>query len=78
MSERWIIRVDGGDPNFPVGYIIPWPDSNVPIPDGWLDSVGQGRKPDDLSELFAVIGYSWGGQGDVFQLPDMRKAARHE
>ena len=42
------------------------------VPDGWLVLGGQFLDPDDYPELFAAIGYVWGGTSPGnFRLPDM-------
>lgn len=41
-------------------------------PDGWLDCDGASYDPADLPELFAAIGYTWGGSGSSFNVPDLR------
>lgn len=54
---------------FPVGMIFPY--SSADVPPGFLLADGTGYDPADYPELFAVIGYSFGGSGDVFNLPDL-------
>lgn len=40
-------------------------------PDKWLFCRGQSLSTSDYPDLFAVIGYTYGGSGSTFQLPDM-------
>jgi microcystin-dependent protein len=42
------------------------------IPPGWLYCNGGNLSKTTWPELFAAIGYAWGGSGDSFNLPDMR------
>jgi microcystin-dependent protein len=41
-------------------------------PDGWLDCDGASYATVDYPELFAKIGYVWGGSGASFNVPDLR------
>ena len=55
----------------PVGFIGDWPSATAPI--GWLICAGQTLSRTDYSELFAVVGTSFGApSGSTFQLPDLR------
>lgn len=53
----------------PVGLIHPFASSL--IPDGYLLCDGSSLLTTDYPELFAVIGYSFGGSGTAFSLPDL-------
>lgn len=57
----------------PAGAILPYAGSAAPM--GWLVCDGavlnKATYPQYLS-LFAVIGYTFGGSGDTFNLPDLR------
>jgi len=53
----------------PTGAVMEWPSSNN-IPNGFLEANGQSISVDDYPELFDVIGYTWGGSGGNFNLPD--------
>jgi microcystin-dependent protein len=44
-------------------------------PYGWLACEGQPLSVSEYSELFAVIGYIYGGSGSTFYLPDLRGKA---
>jgi len=41
-------------------------------PDGWVKANGAGLSTSTYANLFAVIGYTWGGSGGTFNVPDMR------
>ena len=41
-------------------------------PDGWLKANGAGLSTTTYANLFSVIGYTWGGSGGTFNVPDMR------
>jgi len=53
-----------------VGAVIQWGTSNAPT--GWFVCAGQGVHTSTYSNLFAVIGYQYGGSGTNFLIPDMR------
>ncbi len=59
----------------PIGSILPFAGGGVP-PTGWEYCDGAARSSGDYSELFKVIGTSWGSApndpGKDFNLPDMR------
>lgn len=54
----------------PVGSIIYFPTPNAP--QGYLVCDGRGLNVGVYSELFAVLGYRYGGSGATFNLPDLR------
>lgn len=54
----------------PYGTIIQ--SAAVNIPDGWLDCNGASILKTVYANLFSVIGYTYGGSGNNFNLPDMR------
>lgn len=41
-------------------------------PTGWLICDGTAYDPADYPRLFAAIGYTWGGSGSSFNVPDLR------
>lgn len=53
----------------PVGLIHPF--SSATVPDGYLLCDGTSLATADYPELFAVIGYTFGGAGSSFSLPDL-------
>lgn len=54
----------------PVGAVIYGGWSSAP--DGFLDCDGSSYNTADYPELFAAIGYVWGGVGSNFNVPDLR------
>ena len=58
---------------FMVGEIKVWPSADVP--NGWQSCDGTFFPIEEYSELFGVIGYSFGSGmgGDVFAVPDLRR-----
>lgn len=62
---------DGGS-SVPIGTVLPWP--SITIPDGHFECNGQAISRTTFSELFAVLGTSF-GSGDgitTFNVPDLR------
>ena len=55
----------------PVGTVIGWAGPNVPDVT-WMFCQGQQLSRTTYPELFDVIGYTWGGAGDIYTLPDSR------
>jgi microcystin-dependent protein len=53
----------------PIGLIHPF--ASATIPEGFLLCDGTTLDTADYPELFAVIGYSFGGSGSAFLLPDL-------
>jgi len=51
------------------GIIIPW--GNVTPPSGFLECDGASVSTSTYAALFAVIGYTYGGSGANFNLPDL-------
>jgi len=58
----------------PTGTIIPW--AGTTPPPGFMECNGAGLSTTTYSGLFKAIGYTWGGSGNVFNLPDFVSAAR--
>jgi microcystin-dependent protein len=44
----------------------------IPAPSGWELCEGQSLDTAVYPDLFAVIGYTYGGSGSTFNLPDLR------
>lgn len=53
----------------PIGIIRIWAGSLDNIPDGWISCNGQNLTKVEYPELFTKIGYTYGGEGDLFKLP---------
>ncbi len=56
-------------PPTPAGAIMSY--AGTVAPSGWLISDGTGYDPVTYPDLFAVIGYDFGGAGSTFNLPDL-------
>jgi microcystin-dependent protein len=54
----------------PKGILMPFAGSSAPS--GWLLCDGTGVSTTTYADLFAVIGYTYGGSGSLFALPDLR------
>lgn len=54
----------------PAGSIMPYAGSSAPS--GWLLCYGQGISTTTYATLFAAVGYTYGGSGSTFNLPDLR------
>lgn len=62
------IKVSAFNP-FPIGLILPFGSDTVP--DGYLPCDGTGFATTDYPELFAVIGYTFGGATGTFNTPNL-------
>ena len=51
------------------GVVVPW--SSASIPSGFLECNGQSVSTSTYAALFAVIGYTYGGSGASFNVPDL-------
>lgn len=58
----------------PIGGTIIWP-ASVAIPAGYFECNGQQLNKNDYPLLWGVIGYTWGGSGDMFNLPNLTDRA---
>ena len=58
--------------NIPVGSVQMWLGSNAPAGGLWALCDGGAESKTNRPDLFAVIGYNFGGSGDLFYRPDMR------
>jgi microcystin-dependent protein len=57
-------------PQTPVGAMVDWP--GPAIPDLWEPCDGRSLNATAYPDLFAILGYTWGGAGINFNLPDLR------
>jgi hypothetical protein len=66
------IVVEASDPNSgaPVGAILYYPSATIPV--GWMICDGASLSTTTYSLLFSKIGYTFGGSGNTFRLPDLR------
>ena len=55
---------------FSSGMLMPYAGASAPT--GWLLCYGQGVSTTTYADLFAAIGYTYGGSGGTFNLPDLR------
>jgi len=55
----------------PIGCEMFWPAGTTP-PDGWKEENGDLLSTTTYATLFALIGYTYGGSGPSFKLPDPR------
>jgi len=51
------------------GIVVPW--GSASIPSGFLECNGQSVDTTTYANLFAVIGYTYGGSGASFNVPDL-------
>ena len=58
----------------PVGSIIPFGGPISSVPAGWLPCDGSQLNitNPNYTQLYNAIGYTWGGNGDVYNIPDLR------
>ena len=61
---------EGGYSLIPPGMIMPY--AGASAPGGWLLCYGQSLSTSTYATLFAVLGYTYGGSGASFALPDLR------
>ncbi len=64
--------VEAGDGDVHVGAIRKFAKSATPT-GGWLKCVGTGYSTTTYADLFAEIGYTYGGAGATFNVPDLRR-----
>jgi microcystin-dependent protein len=56
----------------PCGVIIPLSYEALTIPEGFLLCDGSSYTTTNYQNLFALIGYTYGGSGSTFNIPDLR------
>lgn len=52
------------------GVVLPFAGSGTSVPVGWLLCDGSSYSVTQYSRLFSVIGYTYGGSGSTFKVPD--------
>jgi microcystin-dependent protein len=62
---QYLTNVEGVN----TGIVIPW--GSTSVPSGFLECNGQSVSTSTYAALFAVIGYTYGGSGASFLLPDL-------
>jgi hypothetical protein len=70
--EVYITQSGIWDPLYPPGSILLFARSSAP--DGWIKANGAGVSTTTYAALFANIGYTFGGSGATFNVPDLRGA----
>lgn len=60
----------GGGDGTPIGTVVEFAGSTTP--DGWLLCDGRSLSKTQYSDLFNVIGYTYGGSGNNFNLPNLK------
>jgi hypothetical protein len=58
-----------------IGTIVPWCGQITSIPPGWNRCDGAELNVSDYPDLFDLIGYRYGGSGNVFKLPRIQDKA---
>lgn len=66
-DERYVKKDEIND-GTPIGAYLAW-SSQDKIPAGYLLCDGRSLKKSEYAELFAVIGYTYGGSGENFNIP---------
>ena len=56
------------DSGVPSGVMVPF--AGKTVPNGWLLCNGASLAKASYPDLFTAIGYTWGGNGDTFYLPN--------
>lgn len=71
-SNKWLIPVSaaGGGGGMPVGSVIYHAASSPPT--GFIKANGASLSTSTYADLFAAIGYTFGGSGGSFNVPDLR------
>ncbi|WP_103621385.1 phage tail protein [Campylobacter concisus] len=67
-DDKFALKTELTD-GLPIGAYLSYPTQKV-IPAGFLIADGRSLKKSEYSELFDVIGYTYGGRGDNFNLPN--------
>ena len=61
-----------GTPVVPYGMIMPFAGPVGYAPANWIPCDGRSLSTTEYPNLYAVIGHSWGGSGNAFNVPDLR------
>ena len=67
---EWLELARNIGPHFPIGGLVAWPAKGA-IPTGFVEANGQSLLTTDYPALFAVYGYTYGGSGDSFDVPNL-------
>ncbi len=63
--------IENKNSNIKVGTVSAFP-TNTIIPEGWLICNGAILNKNDFPDLFSVIGYTYGGSGNSFNVPNLQ------
>lgn len=67
-TDEIYLKKDEASDGTPIGAYLAW-SSESKIPAGYLLCDGRSLKKSEYKELFAVIGYTYGGSGENFNIP---------
>jgi len=69
IASTAVVGKDNFLQNFPIGSVVPF--FSTTIPEQWLLCDGSSLLKSQYLDLFNVIGYTYGGSGDNFNIPSM-------
>ena len=69
-TTAFVQQAIGSIQSIPSGAMMPY--AGLAAPSGWLLCYGQTLSTSAYANLFAAIGYTYGGSGPSFNLPDLR------
>ena len=72
LAEVAVVNRDLLVPLLP-GMVVPY--AGLTAPTGWLFAFGQSLNTSTYADLYAVIGFTYGGSGSTFSAPDLRGRA---
>jgi len=70
ISTSTVFANIGVNLNFPIGMTMLWPNTSG-IPYGWFACNGASKSTTSYPDLFAAMGYTFGGSGANFNLPTL-------
>jgi microcystin-dependent protein len=70
-GDIWYDTSDAGGSGNPAGTVI-YSASSTTVPAGYIKANGAGLSTTTYADLFAAIGYTYGGSGSSFNVPDLR------
>lgn len=70
LYGNWMELARNIGPHFPIGAIAAWPATGA-LPSGFIEADGQSLLVTDYPALFGVYGYTHGGSGNSFNVPDL-------
>ena len=66
---EWVELARNIGPHLPIGGLVAWP-AKGSVPTGFIEANGQSLLVADYPALFSVYGYTHGGSGDSFNVPN--------